>query len=653
MTGATTRALLQKDSPWLGVFAGLGTVGLVLALLEHGFLFGFVIGPGSRDALFHVSWSLGLALGLAAACFDELLGTTDLLRQRALPPFAVDRARLVGCALVLACWFGAAPAAAWAIGALFDPTFALVAPSDLPSLAATMTPAVSGCAIGLAAGALPFPWWVRVPCAALLLFATSTATYWLSIDDRGPGSGWVTSWSRFAAAHLTIALAVLAFARASAAASGGAAARDADRPLPARVRTRVVAPLLALGGLGAAMAFAELQANAASRLQRAYPRPLVHDQRVVLAVRPEWERPWQVVDADHVPTGPALPWGLKLLSFSPAHVRHSPWRLEAPRGPHPRTAGFPASLTVGGDGTAWYRPRNERVRRVPKRADAPRFAEGTRVEWVGAVPPDRALACLEPGGDVLWLLDADGAGFTPLPLPGGDRALAFTRPDERFVPAAGSERLGKGADEFYVQGREGVYALRGHELRLVGTVRAPERDREPPLTARVLGADPIGWTLVFAGKGGVAPFRHDFAPRTATERTFAWMAMMLSTLRPPVLQLAALVRTAPPYDDQRPGSGERAPWLFDPLVTAGRWWLALLALAVAALAAWRVRARLRLLGAAPAAVRFWTIATLLLGPFGAIAAMLCERPRAWARRELAVPPPAPRIVSPSPEEVPA
>jgi hypothetical protein len=49
-------------------------------------------------------------------------------------------------------------------------------------------------------------------------------------------------------------------------------------------------------------------------------------------------------------------------------------------------------------------------------------------------------------------------------------------------------------------------------------------------------------------------------------------------------------------------------------------------------------------------VRFWSIATLLLGPFGSWASVVCERPRAHANRAVAVLTAPPRIVTPELED---
>src|SRR5262249_6176384 len=68
-----------------------------------------------------------------------------------------------------------------------------------------------------------------------------------------------------------------------------------------------------------------------------------------------------------------------------------------------------------------------------------------------------------------------------------------------------------------------------------------------------------------------------------------------------------------------------------PLLSGGRRpWLLAATLAVSALWAWFGAWRLRRLGAPPVVRRFWTIATLLLGPAAFATGCCIERPRRYA-----------------------
>ena len=182
----------------------------------------------------------------------------------------------------------------------------------------------------------------------------------------------------------------------------------------------------------------------------------------------------------------------------------------------------------------------------------------------------------------------------------------------------------------------------------------PEED-SPQLRYRVSDTDHLGSTVELELGPGLAPFRHRFEPRTAVERTFAGLALLLSAIRPPVLQIPSGALSIPPVSwepgaDPPPSEPRSTRWsylLLDPLVVVGaRWWLVLASIALAVLVAWGTRRHLRLRGVDAATLRFWTVAVLLLGPAGAWVAIACERRRAWADRALRVPPPAPRIASP-------
>src|SRR5688572_29462006 len=180
-----TDMLLQKDLPWIGGVLLAGMIAMVLSLHTTSFVHTFVVTPRHYEELFHTAWPSGLLLGVVASCFDEALGTREFLTQRPVPARAITGSRFVACAFVLAAWFGVP---FWAyVAFVWDRHWEFFHWQRLPSIWATMTPAVSGCALGLAAGSLPFAWWARLGCLAMAFLASFSAIHWL---ECGIGRLW-------------------------------------------------------------------------------------------------------------------------------------------------------------------------------------------------------------------------------------------------------------------------------------------------------------------------------------------------------------------------------------------------------------------------------------------------------------------------------
>lgn len=638
--------LSAKDDPWRIGFEALGNSVLVVALMDRGFAHTFVVSWGQHESVFHVAWAMGMVLGVVAACFDELLGVRDFLLQRPIAARDVVKARLSGCAVVLAVWFVGAPFFAQVAYAIWDQDFQFGHWQQLPSIWAAMTPAVSACAIGLAAGSLPFAWWGRLWCLAALFLVCFPAIHWLALDWTSR----MSSMPWFVGGHLVLAAAAVLLLVAT-----GGARRDADRPLPARARCRLLAPLLVVMGVFLVVNLGIAATNVLERLHSIYPDPVEHDGRIVLSVRDD-EGIRYVVDEHHVATGERLaPIARRSVDSGSMRTWSDFLRIEPPRRPAADSSrGSGGWLLVDADGSVWWDPVGHPLRRLTKPGTGAAFAPGSRPFRVESWS-SMDLVLVEHDGAELWLLDSASGTLRPLRLPDGDRVrnVGAIREGTEIVDGPGDVPVGRG--EWLVHGERGLYALRDGQLVPAGKVvpLVPRDGREPRTVkweGRVDDADPMTWTLEFEGADGVATFRHTFTPRTFRERTLAGVALLGSLGRPPLLQLASSLHPAAvPHPDSGFQPATRWWWLFDPLVASGRrWWLVLASIALSVVLARAVRKRLRGLDADAATMRFWTIATLLLGLVGALASAVCETRRAWARRGVAIPTVLPRIVTPEP-----
>jgi hypothetical protein len=419
--------------------------------------------------------------------------------------------------------------------------------------------------------------------------------------------------------------------------------------------------MLGVVAIAAGIVLRLVAANPVERLHVAWPRLVLVSDKPVLAVRSDWNAPWLVVDAEHQPTGQRLAPGHGL-GRSGLGVDVDLLHIEAPRERASRSGGVAESgwLWVDADGTVFWKRADSALREVEKQTTSPHFGANAWIDTLDG-PEGRRAVVGQPGDAEVWLFDPAAEGFVRVPLPDGDLVAARHArhganeplPDAAVVPAKGED---------LVHGQRFCYVLREQRLvkvlRLVPEPPDPEdqlRDRQ-----RFLDFDCLGGTIEYDLGPGVEPFRHRFEPRTATERTFAGFACLLSAMRPPLLQVLSRALAVPSMSwgagvvtpPERPLPGW-VTMLLDPLVMIGRRsWLVLASIALAVLVAWGTRLRLRRRGVDAATLRFWTIAVLLLGPVGAWVAIACEQRRAWADRALRVPPAAPRIVSPSrPAEV--
>lgn len=635
-------ALLRRDGRWLSVLSCMGMVALVGSLFADSFADTWVLPQHHFEGLFHAAWICGAVLGAVAALWDELLGTREYVRHRAVAPARILRARLLGTVLVLLVWILLAPPANYALGALPSRAGGLGSLARLPEMWATMTPAFSACAIVFFAGTLP--------CTPLLRLAVAAAGFHaaFALADAlvrpQPGSP-----VAFAAAHLGAALLF-----AAAAGVGAGAVADPDRPWPAAVRRwRGGLAALCLALSVALLWSVPIQAALEARIG-AGPAIVQHDGRYGLAVASivDGRRHWWPVDREHRVHGPELPRDALRTVWQGFHLGHTrDPGFDVPRfgevhwlgGRHQLADGRlhvlrgerdPTLLVLGRDASgAPFSPR-ARGQRVEVDAD------GREVEyWI-----------VEPGAAVVWRLTGDREEFEQVPLPGGDRVVgqrtAFLRGAEGLAAEDLARYLTRRDTLETVIGERGVYRMREGRLvpaedaviaGLAGTT--PDSASRPrvevvdndPLAPHVRVVQPAG----AAADGATVLFEHRFGARTGSERLHSALALLLAALQP--LPLQALASAMP--------AGRSGMALSDPLLRGGRRpWLLLLVAAVSGLCAWAARRRLRRLGAPAQVATFWFVATALLGPTGLATSLLVETRRAWTRLPPGTAPP-PRIAA--------
>ena len=633
--------VLAKDRPWIVFLAVAGTIACTAGLLEVGGPQLFVVGATHLEATFHVAWIAGLVLGAVAACFDEALGTRELLAQRPLARRSIVAARLRAVALVLAVWAVVSPAVALAAFALGEQGVEHTRLRALAPLLATFAVAASAAGIGLAAGSLPAPWWQRLVFAGIWFALGFGLVDALARDDAGS-----MRLTPFVVGH-----GLLAAYLTWVAASGGRHDADADRPMAPMLRWTTFLPAAAaLAALYAAVA-REGQSVAFAGLDRAYPEIVRRGDDHLLVTRRDQSLRRNVVDRDHQPTGAVLQGSAEVVE--PVERAWLRWwtrgfGFDAPRWRSTAEAGSFGyqRVLLAGDGSAFVRHLRDGIRPTGRGAELAPFAAGSQVGDVGD-----GIVAVDAASQTAWRFDAAQGWFVPLAMPAGERALRLERVhlqperdreliDALAVPSRPYQTHG------FLRGDLAAYVLRGTEpvavpglqeraAAGVGRIRDLPRENADPLvfTVRLPAAGPTG-----------SGFEHEFRPRTTVEWLHGGTAMAWSLVRPPLLQVTGSFVPMP----------ARASWLFDGLTSDGRRpWLVFATCLLAGALAWRTSRRLQSLGAARATVRGWTVAVALLGLPALLVSLAIERPRAYARRDVAVPPPPPRIVSPSPAEVPA
>ncbi len=603
-------ALLKKDLALLLLLLLGGTGGLVLAFEDPGYARLWIFPPYRLEAPFHVSWALGLLLGLLVGLRDEVLQTHEFLHHRPVSPATIQRARLLGCGLVLAGWLLLPPIVHWLLQAAFGEMAALHQWHHLTTLWTAQLPMLSSCALGLWIARLPLP-----PLQRLLGGAAVWLCCFSLLHELGRLDAWRIDVAPWVLGHLltTGVLVLAAFA-------GGRP--DADRPWTRGQRTAFGLPLAVSLAVTFCYLVTALQENHAHALSRAQPYLVAHGENVLLVTRAE-ERGstvFRVVDDEHRPAG-SLPEGVNgadELWQNFARLGRDP-EVEGPRFGHNSSGGNSMNQAqLDEHGELYVLRRHSRTFDDAKllrltRPGGGRFTTDARVLWnrdeAGAV----WLA--EPDAPEVWMLGPEAEQLVAVPLPDGERTHPRW-PVYWSSPAGG-----------VFHGRTRSFLVQGRELRPAPA--SIERPAEPQMErVRVLGSDPLQPRVQVLGSDGEVVFEHDFALRTGAERWHAGLCLAWSTLRPPFLQAWGHLTTAEP--------AESAPAL-DGLVRGGqRTWLVLLAVGVGLALAWRTRRRLLWLGAPADAVRLWTVVTVLLGPLGWGTSLLIETRRAHATSPLGI-----------------
>jgi hypothetical protein len=398
-------------------------------------------------------------------------------------------------------------------------------------------------------------------------------------------------------------------------------------------------PVVVAAALLVAAFLREPQVATLRRLYQAYPEIVGRGDELVLVHQVPGYAQRLVVDHDHRPTGEELPSVGGGGSWLSPGVQARQFGIDAPRWPwFLREAGGYRTGTVvlAADGAAWRRLFARGVEATGKGPELRPFGAGSAVAEIG----DHIVVHDAVAND-LWLLDAERGWFLPLPFPdddvleGLDTAWLSSDDDAALRRLVLPEDDGRFHLVAFVRAKRQGYVLRDGALVGVPGLREQGRSRAEDATP---GApdDAITWERIVPAQEQRPGFRHQFAPRTMMERLWAGAALSWSLLRPSALQVVGHLRAA----ERHP------PCWFDVLVQGGRrTWLVLAGFAVAALGAWRVHRRLCAFAAPRATSAFWVVTTLLLGPIAAVLCLVFERPRAYARRALPGPFPAPRIVT--------
>jgi hypothetical protein len=283
-------------------------------------------------------------------------------------------------------------------------------------------------------------------------------------------------------------------------------------------------------------------------------------------------------------------------------------------------------LILDADGSVSLWPREGPRVAISKSDTEPAFAPGSRLEDFGIVGVGLKVVIAEPGADVVHVFDFTKSQFVPVPIPEGDRFVAF---EERPV----------GFD--HVVGQRHAYVLRRDTLQVAGPAAPPGPKPEPHHVGDwVVDVDGLGCSIEVPDSAGQAACRFQWRPTTAGQWWSVVTSAGFSVLGAPAMQVLAWCGgVVPSVASPTP---KAAPWraLVAPVARAN--WFVLLVVALASFLTWRVRRRLLALGAQRGTVRFWSVATLLCGPVAWIVCALFETKRAYANRSVSIVEP-PRI----------
>lgn len=616
-------ALLRKDAPWILVFALAGLLVALGTVLFADPVDLILFDAGTAEATFWTAFGGGIGLGWFAGIFDELLGARELLQQRPLSTARLLVGKCLAVALVLVAWQVALPLAG-GLGWLFGSAEGL--PPWAGSWFEQQASLVAAWPVAFAmlfAAHLPLHWLPR-----FLVGGAGVYVAMLLADGIGKQQG-----EHEPSSYLLVCLLIAAgFAAATVLGSGQAA--DRDRPV-----ARTMAPsgrwlFVTVVVFAAAAATIEWEAIAIQHLHSIYPEPWQQGREVVLvsATGPDWVT--RIVDAEHQRTDRALTGGNSL-----SWTKRSPWlergnEFEQPRW---RTRVQSAGRAWSGgalhlvDGVLWierYGPQRQRCFERVSGVGVERFSPGARLVDLGW--NERLALVVEPGQSRIWRSTAQQPDLRELALPNGDRVRRsrlhhFRRQSSDPEDVAWRKLVGEareGDEEgwswaFVVDGEQASYLLVGESLRGI----------DPPVAASAFFTgvtdDPIEFVRTMPATEEHDVFTHEYAPRTNDELLAVFRAQMISSLRPPVLQVLAHALPA----------GSKPGWLFDGLVVGGRRpGLVLLQVGLAAAMAWSAWRYLRKLSV-PAGL--WTAQVVLFGLPALVVLVACEAP--WRLRPVEVP----------------
>lgn len=643
------KSLWLKDRPWMVGFLLLGTLVMSIAIAERSFVGVFIVSPGRLEMAFYTAAVAGLLLGIVATLWDDMLGTREFLTQRPVDAKFLAMSPLAACAAVLLGWMLLVPIGAWLFAAYWEGYFDLSCWSGIPEIYATIVVAVPMCAIACTAALLPKHWLVRVfflgVCAPAVAGGILEMSRYQIEDSSRCDMGLLVVLSLLTAAAL-FTLAWLCSRRRY----------DLDQPWPRHLRLSCGITLAgSLSYLVVAGASAT-QSSVIRELHLTYPMIVEVDGSLELALHGEKWRQRIPCDRNHVATGPVQPHSQDAQWSYTARSAPELIDLEAPRfhRSHQMDSLDGRTLVIVDHRGRSYLLTGRTSRLLPtgigrEHGLLPPSGRLTEIRDIAA-PTQGCLLYLDLKGGSAWQFDREEGHFAALALPGDDRIRTtghYYKPQNSELLAeiplfAGLKDVFRNGSSFvYLVGKKGAYALRNGELV---PFEVPVRKSRQFLSPEVEITDALNFTVSVAKRGDRAGFEHHFEPRTLIEQLHAAHAMAWSVVRPVPLQLASTFLA----DDQT------KPYFWnDQLLADGRRiWLLIVGLAMAAGMSLLVHRRLVRIGANQHARRFWVVTTALTGVVGWLLAILCERPRSYARPQLQAAS-TPRIVSRTSEEIPA
>jgi hypothetical protein len=171
-----------------------------------------------------------------------------------------------------------------------------------------------------------------------------------------------------------------------------------------------------------------------------------------------------------------------------------------------------------------------------------------------------------------------------------------------------------------VRGERGVYVWQKDRFVAAPADAALEPENELHLDYPRRAA--VAFTLTVTDAGGRTVLQHRYQPRTAAEKTLAFLTLGVSVLRPTIISLLSL-----PATDRAFEAGQSL--ILDQAVAAGERQVLIPIAVLTVLLGALTHRRLRRFGASAARRRFWLAAVLLGGLPVFLCQLLVETRRAW------------------------